>query len=150
MEGNNQNSIKFVIVDERAVCPTKAHNSDIGYDLTAIDVYKQISKKITLFETGIALSPPDGYYMEIVPRSSMSKTGYMLANSVGTIDPEYTGTLKIALIKVDDDLPDIKLPFTRCQLVLRKAEHANIIKVEKLDKTVRGSGGFGSTDKEKN
>ena len=145
-EKNEQKIIQCVIDDERAVFPTKAHKSDIGYDLTAIEVYKQISKKITLFETGIAVSPPDGYYIEIVPRSSMSKTGYMLANSVGTIDPDYTGTLKIALIKIDDDLPDIKLPFTRCQLVLRKAEYADVVKVEKLNETVRGNGGFGSTD----
>lgn len=146
-EKNEQKIIQCVITDERAVVPTKAHDSDIGYDLTAIDIFKHISRRITLFETGIAVSPPNGYYMEIVPRSSMSKTGYMLANSIGTIDPEYTGTLKIALIKIDDDLPDIKLPFTTCQLVLRKAEYSNIAQIEKLKETVRGDGGFGSTDK---
>ena len=79
------NSIKYEIEDKRAVIPTKAHTTDIGYDLTAIDVYKKISNKITLFETGIAVSPPTGYYIEIVPRSSISKTGYMLANSIGII-----------------------------------------------------------------
>lgn len=144
----NSKCIRFVVDDERAVIPSKAHPSDIGYDLTAIDVYKQISESITLFETGIRVSPPEGYYLEILPRSSMSKTGYMLANSVGTIDPDYTGTLKIALIKVADELPEIKLPFTRCQLVLRKAEYAEMVQVESIEKTARGEGGFGSSDKE--
>ena len=138
--------IKYVVHDDRAVIPTRAHPSDIGYDLTAIDVFKSISDRITLFETGIAVSPPEGYYLEILPRSSMSKTGYMLANSVGTIDPSYTGTLKIALIKVDDNMPDIKLPFRRCQLVMRKAEYGGLKEVESLLSTERGSGGFGSTD----
>ena len=90
-----QNNIKFIMSD-RAFFPTKAHPSDIGYDLTAIDIFKKISNRTTLFETGIAVSPPQGYYLEIIPRSSLSKTGYMLANSVGIIDPDYTGTLKIA------------------------------------------------------
>jgi dUTP pyrophosphatase len=144
---NNQNTIKYVISDERAVLPNKAHPSDIGYDLTVIDVYKKISNRITLFETGVAVSPPPGYYIEIVPRSSMSKTGYMLANSVGTIDPDYTGTLKIALIKVDTDMDDIELPFTRCQMILRKAEYSHLECVESLTNTKRGDGGFGSTDK---
>lgn len=143
---NEQKSIKFVVVDERAVVPSKAHPSDIGYDLTSIDIFKKISNRITLFETGISVSPPEGYYIEIVPRSSMSKTGYMLANSVGTIDPGYTGTLKVALIKVDPDMEDIKLPFTRCQMVLRKAEYASLARVDSLNETVRGDGGFGSSD----
>jgi dUTP pyrophosphatase len=143
----NQKYIKFVIDGYGAIAPTKAHPLDIGYDLTAISVYKKISQKITLFETGIKVCPPEGYYLEILPRSSITKTGYMLANSVGTIDPTYTGTLKIALVKVDYNLPDITLPFTKCQLVLRKAEQADMLQVFGLEETVRGEGGFGSTDK---
>ena len=142
-----ENCIQFVIEDERAVVPTKAHPTDIGHDLTAIDVYKKISKRVILFETGVAVCPPPGFYIEIVPRSSISKTGYMLANSVGIIDPDYNATLKIALIKIDDDIPDIKLPFTRCQIVLRRAEYADMKQVKNIVKTERGSGGFGSTDK---
>lgn len=144
---SKQENIKFVMDNDKAFFPTKAHPSDIGYDLTVIDIFKKISNRITLFETGVAVSPPKGYYIEIVPRSSLSKTGYMLANSVGTIDPDYTGTLKIALIKVDTELEDIKLPFTGCQMILRKAEYADLEQVETLTETVRGEGGFGSSDK---
>ena len=145
------NIIKFIVADDRAILPKKAHPTDIGYDLTAIDVFKKYSSKTTLFETGIAISPPAGYYVEIVPRSSMSSTGYMLANSIGVIDPDYTATLKIAMIKIDDSYPDISLPFTKCQLVLRRAESSDIIQVDTFDHnsdhvSFRGDGGFGSTD----
>ena len=92
----SQLPITYLIKDERSVIPTKAYYNDIGYDLTVIDVYKQISDNVTIYETGIAVSPPDGYYLEIASRSSLSKSGYMLANSIGIIDPSYTGTLKIA------------------------------------------------------
>ena len=141
-----QTSIHFVKKDPAAVVPTRAHMSDIGYDLTAISVFKRISSTTVLYETGIAVKPPTGYYIEIVPRSSMSKTGHMLSNSVGTIDPDFTGTLKIALTKVDKSADDMELPFTRCQLVVRKAEYFDLVEVDSLDETVRGDGGFGSTD----
>lgn len=143
----HEKCIRFVVDDDNAVIPTKAHHSDIGYDLTAISIFKHISKKIILFDTGIRVSPPKGYYTEILPRSSISKTGYMLANSVGVIDPSYTGTLKIALIKIDESFPDIKLPFTRCQLIIRKAEYVEMLQVDCIEDTIRGSGGFGSSDK---
>ena len=140
------NQINIVLDHKHAVSPRKAHPSDIGYDLTAIGVDKVVSDRIVLFETGIRVCPPKGYYIEIVPRSSISKSGYILANSVGTIDPDYTGTLKIALIKVDEKMPDITLPFTLCQMVLRKAEESQLLFVTNLESTERGEGCFGSSN----
>lgn len=135
--------------DPNAVIPTKAHPSDTGYDLTLIGVYKDMSipgseQKIIMFDTGIAVCPPDGYYTEVVPRSSLSKTGYMLANSVGIIDASYRGSIKV-VVTGDNSLDDLSLPFKGFQLILRKMEEAEIVEVDDLDETVRGDGGFGST-----
>ena len=96
---------------------------------------------------GLVISPPTGYYIEIVPRSSISKTGYMLANSVGTIDPGYTGNIYIALVKVVPDAPEsMQLPFTKCQFVLRKAYYGVVKEVDNINgNDNRGEGGFGST-----
>jgi dUTP pyrophosphatase len=138
--------IQFVINDDRAVVPTKANPSDMGFDLTAISVYKKINDKTTLYDTGIAIAPPVGYYTEIYPRSSISKSGYMLANSIGLIDESYRGNLLIALTKIDETMPDLSLPFVLCQLVLKRGEYGTMVKVDKLDDTSRGSGGFGSTN----
>jgi len=138
--------IEFLRTDSNAIIPTKAHESDIGYDLTAIGVFKKISDHTILYETGIAVKPPQGYYVEILPRSSITKTGMMLANSVGIIDPDYRDSLKIAVRFIDDSLESPKLPFCRFQLVLRKAESATMREVFSLNETERGVGGFGSTD----
>ena len=130
-----------------AVLPSKAHDDDVGYDLTIISKYKELSDTVTLYDTGIAVTPPKGYYVEITPRSSISKTGYMLANSVGIVDPAYTGILYVALRKVDPSADDISLPSRCCQLILRKlCNHFTTVWAteDPLD-TVRGSGGFGST-----
>ena len=131
--------------DSRAIIPSRAHNSDIGYDLTAIKKYKVLKYGAILYDTGIAASPPPGYYLEIIPRSSLSKTGWMLANSVGIVDPDYTGNLYIALVRVALDAPELTLPFCKCQLVIRKINHATFREVNNLDDTIRGTGGFGST-----
>lgn len=133
------------MTDPRAVVPTKAHPSDVGYDLTAISEYKKLPNGVTLYDTGIAIAPLKGYHTEIIPRSSMSKTNFMLANQVGIIDENYRGNLYIALRKMKDG-PDVKLPFKLCQLVFRKTIHIPLMEVISLDSTDRGDGKFGSTN----
>ena len=99
-----------------------------------------------MYDTGITCCPPPGYYTEIVARSSIVKTGYILTNGIGIIDPSYRGTLRICLTKVDDTKPDITVPFRLAQLIVRKIENIDIIKVQELSETDRGDGGFGSTN----
>ena len=83
--------------DAKAIPPTKAHYSDAGYDLTIIRKVKDIGEKTAMYDTGINLQIPLGYYVEIAPRSSISKSGYMLSNGIGVIDVGYTGNLFICL-----------------------------------------------------
>jgi dUTP pyrophosphatase len=137
--------LQVVKTHENAIMPSRAHPLDIGLDLTAIKKHKTLPHGVIMYDTGIAVKPPEGYYIEILPRSSISKTGWMLANSVGTVDPNYTGNLYIALAPVHLDVPEIELPFCKCQLVVRKAEYLDVTEVSSLDDTDRGSGGFGST-----
>ena len=137
--------LQVVKTHESAIIPSRAHPLDIGLDLTAIKKHKILPHGVIMYDTGIAVKPPEGYYIEILPRSSISKTGWMLANNVGTVDPNYTGNLYIALAPVNPDVPEIELPFCKCQLVVRKAEYLDVTEVSSLNNTDRGSGGFGST-----
>ena len=137
--------IKFKKVSSDAVIPKKAGKNEVGYDLTAIKLEK-VNGNIYSFDTGIQVEPPDGYYLEIVPRSSIVKTGYILANSVGIIDPTYRGNLKIILIRTNFNLPTLTLPFCKCQLIVRKLINLETCEVDELSPTSRGEGGFGSTD----
>ena len=142
-------------VHPESVFPTKAHPSDVGYDLTIVNEEPVKYGKAFLYNTGIAVKPEDGYYIEIVPRSSFSKLGYSFANCVGIIDPDYRGTLKIAInwteiehghIFYPRDHPlEHLLPCKAFQMIVRKLEKSSLIKVEDLDDTVRGEGGFGSS-----
>lgn len=137
------------LIYKQSVLPTKKHESDTGFDVTVISRLhsnKDELFKVTMYETGICLRPPKGYYYELVPRSSLQKFGYMLANSVGIIDNEYRGEIMVPLIKFDKDAPDLELPMRVAQLIPRKIENINFNVVDSFDhESERGTNGFGST-----
>lgn len=139
---------KFFKICDTAIVPSKTRTSDVGYDISIIGAHKKLNSVTSLYNTGIKLQVPHGYYGEIVPRSSLSKSGYMLANSMGVIDPAYTGEIYIALTKVAPESADITFPFKCCQLIVRP--HYQLILDESpvdFDNTHRNDGGFGSTNK---
>ena len=104
---------------------------------------------VFFFDTGISVQMSDGYYVEIVPRSSITKTDFILANSVGIIDPDYRGRILIPLRYVgsDDAMKAAERLLLKriAQMLVRKLESCQIEIVESLENTVRGKGGFGST-----
>lgn len=129
-----------------AIIPTKSWVSDVGYDLSIIRKVKAMNNVVSLYDTGIKVRVPHGFYTEIVPRSSLSKSGYILANSVGIIDRSYNGNLYVALARIDESVPEIQFPFRCCQLIFKKQYHMSIKETtEDLEATARGEGGFGST-----
>tara|TARA_Y100000389_G_scaffold201059_1_gene242863 strand:- start:10490 stop:11230 length:741 start_codon:yes stop_codon:yes gene_type:complete len=144
---NKINPCHFAKCKECAVIPSKAHQSDTGFDLTIIDKVKRIDEKTVLYGTGIKVIPPSGYYFEIVPRSSISKTGYILSNNIGIIDQSYRGELLVALTKINPEAPDIELPCRIAQLIPREYIHLIpiVVSTDSFSDTTRGSGGFGSS-----
>lgn len=148
----SENQLPYLIWfknDENALEPTKAHYSDVGYDLTIIKKVKDLGENTEMYDTGVSIQIPLGYKIEISPRSSLSKSGYMLSNSTGVIDVGYTGNLFICLTKTDKSLPDLRLPFKCCQMILQKCEYSHLVEgIKDLTiNTTRKDGGFGSSDK---
>jgi|APSaa5957512576_1039674.scaffolds.fasta_scaffold09172_4 dUTP pyrophosphatase len=137
--------------ESNAILPTRAHPTDTGLDITPIRHVKRIDSLTHLLGTGISIKPPKGYYVDMVPRSSISKAGVTLANSVGIIDDTYRGELMIP-IKLDNPMVNFMdlLNKPLCQLVMRKLYTPEVELVDELDETVRGTGGFGSTDGKNN
>lgn len=144
MEDNKCIMVEFKKRHPDAMQPSKAMDNDVGYDIFAVEKMKQ-DTDIHWFDTGISVKPMDGYYVELVPRSSMALSGYMLVSSIGIIDPNYRGSIKIPLYKYDKNKPDLTPPFRICQLVIRRHYNATFIEASQLDRTARGSLGFGST-----
>jgi deoxyuridine 5'-triphosphate nucleotidohydrolase len=135
---------RWVKTDDAAVAPAKSRVGDSGYDLTVIKLVKQHGV-VQFYDTCIKVQPDFGWYFDVAPRSSLTKSGYIMANSFGVIDRAYTGTIMIALIKLDPGAPELQLPARIAQLIPRPIVHLQIEEVDVLDETERGSGGFGST-----
>ena len=128
-----------------AVAPSKTRLSDTGYDLTLIKHLKT-KGNVLYYDTGIQVVPPLGYYFELVGRSSISKSGWMLANNIGIIDCSYTGTIIVALTRVNPSSPNIVLPCRLVQLIPRQLHLLETEEVAVVDETNRKDGGFGSTN----
>lgn len=103
---------------------------------------------IALIPTGFALALPEGFEVQIRPRSGLAiKHGISLVNSPGTIDADYRGEVKIAIINLGSKLYTIRRGDRIAQMIVQKVYRARFQVVEKLDATQRESGGFGHTGK---
>lgn len=118
-----------------------------------MDLYANVTEnvviapgRIKLVPTGISIAVPEGYEAQIRPRSGLAiKHGISLVNTPGTIDSDYRGEINLIMINFSDKSFVIKRGDRIAQMVINKIEIPNIIEVQELDETNRGSGGFGST-----
>ena len=101
---------------------------------------------ITLIPTGFAMALPPGFEAQIRPRSGLAvKHGIGLINSPGTIDADYRGEIKIALINLGDAPYTVKRGDRIAQMVIQQVYRVQLQIVESLDATTRDAGGFGHT-----
>ncbi len=100
----------------------------------------------TLVPTGIFLEIPDGYEIQVRPRSGLAiKQGITCLNTPGTIDADYRGEIKVILINLSGEQQTIKNGDRIAQLVLQKVEKAEWLPTESIGETSRNDGGFGHT-----
>ncbi len=135
---------------ETAIAPNYGTAGAAGADL-----YACIDGDVTLLPmgnalvpTGIAVRVPDGYAGMIYARSGLGiKHGITLRNCVGVVDSDYRGEVCVGLVNLSDREYVIKNGDRIAQMVITPVQHCDIVEVEELDETERGSGGFGSTGK---
>jgi dUTPase len=137
---------KFARTEQNAVVPSKLRASDEGYDLTLIGILRSSGTNTIMYDTGLHVEVPLGYHIEVIPRSSIWTLGYILTNSTGMIDVNYKGKMGICLTKIDPSKPDLVLPYSLGQMILRQSFHYLVeeVPLDNLIKTERGAKGFGS------
>ena len=133
-------NIKIKILDDR-IKP-----EEIGYKTegaAAIDIYALPTENgyFQGYSTGIAVEIPDGYVGIIVPRSSTGIKGYTLKNTLGIIDSDYRGEIKLHFFT------PIMEKMRVAQMLIMPCPQLDIEFVKELGETKRGTGGFGSTGK---
>jgi dUTP pyrophosphatase len=101
-----------------------------------------------LIPTGLFLALPENWEAQIRPRSGLAiKQGLTCLNTPGTIDADYRGELKVILINLSNEAQVISDGDRIAQMVFQKVEKVILEKVETLEATERGAGGFGHTGK---
>lgn len=119
-----------------------------GFDLQAftLENINLAPNEVKLIPTGLAFEIPYGYELEIRPRSGLAiKNGITVLNTPGTIDSDYRGEVKIILYNASKQDFIINNGDRICQAVLKEVIQADIVEVEELSETQRGTGGFGHT-----
>ena len=102
--------------------------------------------KTAIIPTGISVSIPINYEIQIRPRSGLAaKYQISILNTPGTIDADYRGEIKVILINLGKKTYEVEKGARIAQMVLSPIGKAKIKEVENLEKTDRGSDGFGST-----
>jgi dUTP pyrophosphatase len=142
-------NIKFLENNKEKKVPFYASSGAAGMDLTACLEESVTLKPLerALIPTGIAISlPSEKYGAFLFARSGLaSKHGITLANCVGVVDSDYTGEIKVALVNLSNNEYTIENGERIAQMVIMEVSQANFTVVDELQKTERGSGGFGST-----
>ncbi len=121
-----------------------------GMDIRAFVLEEVILKPFErkLVPTGLFIELPLGYEAQLRPRSGLAfKHGISLPNSPATIDSDYRGEIKVALINLSNEDFSIKNGDRIAQMIIAQHERAQWISVNELNDTDRGHGGFGSTGK---
>ncbi len=135
--------------------------NDSGYDLPAyetpsaagMDVRAAISEPIVLgsleralIPTGLRVQLPQGYEMQIRPRSGLAlRHGISLVNTPGTVDADFRGEIKVILINLSNQPFTVNPGERICQMVIGPYTKVEWEPVREIDHTVRGDGGFGHT-----
>jgi dUTP pyrophosphatase len=126
--------------------PQAAKVGDAAYDLySAVDYELEPGERYTV-PTGIAIEIPAGYEGQVRPRSGLAeKEGVTVLNTPGTIDSGYRGEVKTIMINLGKKTFRITKGMRISQLAIRPVPDVEIIEVDELSDTERGTGGFGST-----
>ncbi|XP_062079727.1 deoxyuridine 5'-triphosphate nucleotidohydrolase-like [Humulus lupulus] len=142
-----QSSTSFFRVkrlSEKAVIPTRGSPLSAGYDLSSATDTKVPARGKALVPTDLSIAVPEGTYARIAPRSGLAWK-HSIDVGAGVIDADYRGPVGVILFNYSDVDFEVKLGDRIAQLIIEKIITPDVMEVEDLDATVRGSGGFGST-----
>lgn len=140
--------VKFKKFSSSAVLPTYAKQGDAGLDLTsASDGEYNPTNDYWEFDTHLAVEIPPGYVGLVFPRSSVTNTPLLLANSVGVIDSSYRGSIKFRFKHIRDQGKTYYKGDRIGQLIIVPIPNIEPVETEELTRTERGQGGYGSTGK---
>lgn len=144
--------LNFKRLDDKAIMPIRAHESDAGLDLTAVDITLEpndCGQTVVVYHSGLAVEIPEGYVGLLFPRSSIAKKSIFMTNGVGVIDSGYRGEIMAKMHVTTDAAPAVyKIGEKFAQLIIMPLQNIIVNEVANLSDSDRGEGGYGSSDTE--
>lgn len=128
--------------------PAYETHSAAGMDVRACLEQPVVLKPLerALIPTGLRVQLPQGYEMQIRPRSGLAlRNGITLVNTPGTVDADYRGEIGVIVINLSNEPFVINDGERICQMVVSSYTRVDWVPVDRLDETERGDGGFGHT-----
>ncbi|KAI0092455.1 dUTPase-like protein [Irpex rosettiformis] len=129
---------------EKAKIPTKGSLLAAGYDLFSAEQKVVPAHGKALIDTQISIAVPAGTYGRVAPRSGLASK-FMIDTGAGVIDADYRGIVFVLLFNLSDKDFEVKEGDRIAQLIIERIYTPEVLEVQDLDETLRGSGGFGST-----
>lgn len=139
------NDIRVKRLHPRARIPERATGGSTGFDLVACtDGPIEVGQEPARVPTGLAIEAPEGFDVQIRPRSGLSAKGVVV--TLGTIDSDYRGELLVTMYVLPYRGPHVVNDGDRiAQLVISRMADVELVETKELGDTVRGAGGHGST-----
>lgn len=134
-------------VHPEAIIPSRANDTDAGYDLSSVEDCTVPARQRLLVSTGLAIQVPVDCYARIAPRSGLSLKGGLQVGA-GVVDSGYRGIVKVLLFNHTDTDYEIKKGDRIAQIIFERIYTPSLIEevpYEELSASDRGAGGFGST-----
>ena len=136
--------LRVELMNQDAQMPVRGSEKSAGYDLfSAVDVTIPKRGK-QLVSTGIKIMLPENCYGRIAPRSGLA-VKHALDVGAGVVDEDYRGEIKVVMFNLSDEDFLVTKGMRIAQLVCERIWYPSIEKVDSVDETKRGEGGFGST-----
>jgi len=137
-----------VKLDENAIMPTKAHDTDAGFDLYAPKDYTikpltDMGAGSAIIDTGVHMAIPKGYAGELKSKSGLNVKHGIISD--GLIDAGYTGSVVVKLYNLSDTEYHIHKGDKITQIKIAPIIDAELVETDTLEETERGNGGFGSS-----
>lgn len=142
----NKIDIRIKQIHKDSILPKYQSNGASGFDLHSVDDVEILSSQIIGIRTGLAFEIPNGFELQIRPRSGLAiKHGISVLNTPGTIDSDYRGEIIVILVNFSKDIFCVRKGDRVAQAILSRVFFANLISSNELKSSNRGNNGFGST-----
>ncbi|PIA29158.1 hypothetical protein AQUCO_06200027v1 [Aquilegia coerulea] len=136
--------LKVKKFSEKTILPSKGSVLSAGYDISSTTETKVPARGKALIPTDLSIAILEGTYARVASRSGLAWK-HSIDVGAGVIDADYRGPVGVILFNHSDVDFEVKIGDRIAQLIIEKTMTPEVVEVDDLDLTVRGSGGFGST-----